>query len=151
MQALTSGLFIFFIFLVAGCWCETLDGQVSVLKSVPVRFYANTLIFTGATYSFLLDAMRVIPFLSIFCIKHNDLELLFLFIGVCCSFWTNDLQIVLIRLCVVQSCGCNVQWPVMSGCWDRWGDCTLWCQAGLMQLSALCLVEAIMLQHPFHR
>jgi pimeloyl-ACP methyl ester carboxylesterase len=32
---------------------------VSVLKSVPVRFYANTLIFTGATYSFLLDAMRV--------------------------------------------------------------------------------------------
>jgi hypothetical protein len=59
---------------------------VSVLKSVPVRFYANTLIFTGATYSFLLDAMRVIPFLSIFCIKHNDLELLFLFIGVCCSF-----------------------------------------------------------------
>lgn len=34
-------------------------GQVALLKSVPLRLYANTLIFTKATYDFLLDSMRV--------------------------------------------------------------------------------------------
>lgn len=32
---------------------------VALLKSVPLRLYANTLIFTKATYDFLLDSMRV--------------------------------------------------------------------------------------------
>lgn len=41
-------------------------GQVAILKSVPLRLYANSLIFTKATYDFLLDSMRV-----------SDLELKF--------------------------------------------------------------------------
>ncbi|KAG0600539.1 hypothetical protein M758_11G042400 [Ceratodon purpureus] len=32
---------------------------VALLKSVPLRLYANTLIFTKATFDFLLDSMRV--------------------------------------------------------------------------------------------
>lgn len=34
-------------------------GQVAFLKSVPLRLYANTLIFTKASFDFLLDSMRV--------------------------------------------------------------------------------------------
>jgi len=34
-------------------------GQVALLKSVPLRLYANTLIFTKATFDFMLDSMNV--------------------------------------------------------------------------------------------
>jgi hypothetical protein len=38
---------------------DSIDWQVALLKSVPLRLYANTLIFTKATFDFLLDSMRV--------------------------------------------------------------------------------------------
>jgi len=33
--------------------------QVALLKSVPLRLYANSLIFTKATFDFMLDSMNV--------------------------------------------------------------------------------------------